>query len=392
MKRWWLVLAAVAALALLVFVGGRPLRVFTGIVSGADALAYMEPRREILLPPGPPQPTLSLAEAGVDPESVELAMRYAETRNTSALVIGLNGHVVYQKFWGETTLDSAVDLSGFTPVLAALVLGTAQQNGEIRDLDSPISIYLESWAKDPRGTITLRDLLTGNSNLAAPGARTWPRSLAVRYYASAELEANLLSWPQAEKTGPAGSPAEVDADILALVLTRALKSNYSDLLKERVWIPLGAGTFSVGVDSMAGPASHTRAGCCLRARISDWMRVGALIANHGIFEGNQLAPPEYAKLLITPTHKDSPRAVFMRVDGQFAARDLVRLEAAGKQRLWIIPSLKLVILRVGAEPSAEQGWDEAMIPDNIIRGTRGWRPGGRGESDKVDPNLYAPHH
>lgn len=392
MKRWWLGLAAIAAVVLLVLVGGRPLRMFTGIVSGADALAYMEPRREVAMTPGPPQPTLSLAEAGVDPEAVELAMRYAETRNTQALVIGVNGHVVYQKFWGGTTLESAVDLSGFTPVLAALVLGTAQQNGEIRDLDSPISIYLESWANDPRGTITLRDLLTGNSNLAAPGDRTWPKSLAARYYASDDLGESLLSWPQAEKADPAGSPAEVDADVLAMVLTRALKSNYSDLLKERIWAPLGAGTFSVGTDRVDDSASLARAGCCLRARIGDWMRVGALIANRGVFEGNQLAPPDYARLLISPTHRDSPRAVFSRVDGRFAARDLVRLEAAGKQRLWMVPSLKLVILRVGAEPSAEQGWDEAMIPDTIVRATRGWEPGGRGQGDKVDPNLYAPHH
>jgi CubicO group peptidase (beta-lactamase class C family) len=393
MKRWWTLLGVLAVLAFAIsFSGGKPFRLLRGMILGADALAYAEPRREIALTPGPPQPTLSLADAGIDAESVELAMRYAETRNTSALLIGLNGHMVYQRFWGETTLDSAVNLSGFTPVLAALVLGTAQQNGEIRDLDLPVSTYLDTWAADPRGTITLRELLTGNSNLAAPGARTWPRSLAARYHAGADLEDTLLSWPQAEKPDPAGSPAEVDADVLSLVLSRALKADYADLLKDRIWTPLGAGSFSVSVDHADDTAAYPRAGCCLRARIGDWMRVGALIANHGIFEGTQLAPPDFAKLLISPTHKDSPRAVFLRVDGRFASRDVVRLEADGKQRMWMVPSLKLVILRVGAEPAADQGWDEAMIPDTIIRGTRGWQPAAMGEEGKVDPNLYAPHH
>ena len=392
MKRWWIALALLAVVAgALILGGGYPLRLLAGMVSGAEVLAYHEPRREIVMSPGPPQPTLSLAESGVDPESIELATRYAETRNSSALVVGVNGHIVYQKFWGATTLDSEVDLSGFTPVLAALVLGTAQQNGEIRDLDTPVSTYLKDWAADPRGTITLRDLLTGNSNLAAPGSRTWPGSLAARYHAGNDLVATLLSWPQAEQPDPAGSPEPVDADVLALVLTRALRANYSELLKERIWTPLGAGNFSVAIDRAREPGAHARAGCCLRARIGDWMRVGALIANRGVFEGNQLAPPDFAKLLITPTHKDSARAAFLRVDGRFAARDLVRLEAAGNQRMWMVPSLKLVILRVGAEPPADQEWDEAMIPDNIIRGTRGWQPAGRGEGEKVDPNLYAPH-
>jgi CubicO group peptidase (beta-lactamase class C family) len=391
-RRVWLGTAALVLLAGAVIIsgGGHPLRVLAGMVSGSDALAYLPPRARVELQPGPPQPTLSPAEAGVEAESLELAVRYAEPRNTTALVVGVNGHVVYQKFWAGASLDSEVELSGFTPVLSALLLGTALQNGEIRDLDTPLAAYLGEWQADPRGTITLRELLTGDSNLAAPGARTWPRSLAARYYATDDLETTLLHWPQAERAGRAGSPPEVDADVLSLALTRALKADYPDLLKERLWTPLGAGSFSLAVDE-EGPARRGRAGCCLRARISDWLRVGALIANHGVFEGNQFAPPEFARLLVTPAHAGSPRAVFMRMDGQFAAHDVVWLEAAGRQRMWMVPSLKLVILRTGTEPSADQGWDEATIPDDIIRGMRDWRPASTGEGAQVDPNRYAPH-
>ena len=395
MKRKWIggvALIAIVTVAASMSSRGHPWRMLVGMVRGADALAYEPPRLDVVLEPGPPQPTLSAAEAGVDPEVIELAERYAEPRNTDALVIGVNGHVVHQKFWGDLTLDSPMEASGFTPVLAALVLGTAHQNGELRDLDAPLSLYLREWADDPRGTITFRDLLTGNSNLAAPGARTWPRSLAAMYYAGDDLGAHLLQWPQAERPNPAGSPPEVDADILSIALGRALKSgSYAELLTERIWRPLGAGGYSVGIDGERSSAGHVRAGCCVRARISDWMRVGALIANHGIFEGNQFSPPNYAQLMLTPTHKGSARAVFMRAEGQFAAHDVVWLAAEGKQRLWMVPSLKLVVLRVGREPPASEGWDEAMIPDSIIRGTRGWQSGSTGDGSKVDPNRYAPH-
>lgn len=388
----WLVVAVLGLVVagVLMVGGGHPLHMFTGLVSGPDALAYLPPRHEVRLEPGPPQPTLTLDEAGIDPQALELAAQYAEARNTRALVVGFNGHIVYEKYWDDTSLESEVDLSGFTPVLSALVLGTALQNGELRDLDAPLARFLPEWEGDARGTITLRELLTGNSNLAAPGTRLSPRSLAARYYAGDDLRAALLTWPLADKPDPAGSPADVDAEVLAFALTRALESNYSALLRERLWVPMGAGSFSVSVDD-DGSQGQVRAGCCLRARVADWMRIGALIANHGIFEGNQFAPPDYARLLVSPTQPKSARAVFMRVDGQFAARDVVRLEAAGKQRLWMVPSLKLVILRLGSEPGAEQGWDEAMIPDSIIRGTSGWQPGNAGASEGVDPKRYAPH-
>jgi hypothetical protein len=129
------------------------------------------------------------------------------------------------------------------------------------------------------------------------------------------------------------------------------------------------------------------AACCIRARVGDWMRVAEALANDGIFEGNQLTPPRYVVMMLKPAHRDVARGFFTRVDGNFAAHDTAWLEGTNKQRLWVVPSLRLTMLRLGSEPSAD--WDEAMIPNTIIRGTSGWKPAAPGEG--VDPKLYAPH-
>jgi CubicO group peptidase (beta-lactamase class C family) len=125
------------------------------------------------------------------------------------------------------------------------------------------------------------------------------------------------------------------------------------------------------------------------ASIGDWMRVGELLANDGVFEGNQVTPPRYVTLMMTPTHKDSVVGLGVNVGGQFATRNVGWLDGGKSQRLWVIPSLRLVILRVGDEPAKSEGWDEAMIPDSIIRGTSGWQPGSA--HDGTDPNKFAPH-
>ena len=44
---------------------------------------------------------------------IQAAVDYAGARNTRALVIGHGGHIVFEKYWDDTTLDSPVDLSGF---------------------------------------------------------------------------------------------------------------------------------------------------------------------------------------------------------------------------------------------------------------------------------------
>jgi hypothetical protein len=46
---------------------------------------------------------------------------------------------------------------------------------------------------------------------------------------------------------------------------------------------------------------------------------------------------------------------------------VIWLDGSDQQRLWIVPALRLTVLRIGDEPA--HGWDEAMIPDTIMRGT-----------------------
>jgi len=382
MKRvkWILLLVVVLVAAALVFNGDVRRRAVV-MVAGADAVAYQEPRILVAMPVGPPQPKVSPAEAGIDMAGIQAAVEYAGARNTRALVIGHGGHIVFEKYWDDTTLDTPVDLSGFTPVLSALVLGAAMNDERSINLDAPLGGYIPDWADEPRGAISLRQLLTRASGFANPGGWPWPGTRAANYALSADLRPLLLAWPLDPALRQGESPAAVNADILALALASRLGQPFDKLLAERIWGPIGGGEFSL--------ASGARAGCCIRARLGDWMRIGEVLANNGVFEGNQLTPPHYVGLMLKPTYPNSPMGFFTRVGGTFATRDVAWLESAGKQRLWIVPSLRLTILRVGDDPPDSKGWDEALIPDSIIQSVNGWQPAKVGEG--VDPKNYAPH-
>ena len=323
-------------------------------LAGAGVVAYLQRERVepivVLLPAGPTQPRVSPQEAGIDPLAIDEAVQYAGPRNTRALVIGHGGHIVFEKYWDDTTLETAVDLPGFAPVLAAIVTGTMMNDRLIKSLDAPTSNYITEGAETPLGATTLRELMAQDN---------------------------------------AALDVEASANRLALVLERISSQPYQALVVERLWKPLEAGDLRFeGAGGALRPKS-AGAGCCIRARLGDWMRVAELLANDGVFEGNQLTPPRFIQRMLEPAHKDSPRGFYTRVDGQFATHDVARLEATGRQRLWIVPSLRLTILRVGSEPPADRGWDEATIPNSIIRGTAGWQPRSAGEG--VDPNKFAPH-
>jgi CubicO group peptidase (beta-lactamase class C family) len=340
-----------------------------------------EPRVRVALEPGPQQPRVSPGEAGIDMTGIQVAVDYAATRNTRALLIGRGGHIVFEKYWDGSTLDTVVDLSGFTPALSALLLGVVMNDERSVNLDAPLNGYLSEWSDDPRGLVSLRQLVTRSSGFARVDGGSAAAARVAGYDSGDALRATLLAWPLDAALRPGESPIDVNADILALALASRLQQPFDKLLTERIWRPIEAGEFSL--------AHGARAGCCIRARIGDWMRIGELLANDGVFEGNQLAPPTYVAQMLRPTYPGSSIGFFTRVGGSFATHDVAWLEDAGRQRLWLVPSLQLAILRLGDEPPASQGWDEAMIPDSIIRSTSGWAQPSVGPG--IDPSQYAPH-
>lgn len=302
----------------------------------------------VKLEPGPSPPRVSLGEAGIDPAAVENAVAYAGDRRTRALVIGRNGHIVFEKYWGGTTFDSPERLSGFTPVLIALAAGSAMNDHLIPSLDQPFSNYAPGL-DGSSGKKTLREML-----------------------AKGDTEEDM-GW---------------SANLAAEAIERVTKQSYETVVAERLWKPMEAGSFTMERRSASGPNS-VRASCCMTARLGDWMRVGELLAHDGVYEGNELAPRKFVAQMRQPPSKDAKYGFYLRVNGGFAAHDVVWLESDGKQRLWIVPSLSLLILRVGDDPPRDKGWDETMIPDTIIRGTSGWQS--TKVPDKIDPNLFAPH-
>ncbi len=374
-----------AALAVAV-VQSLPLRRYlVALPLGVSAVEYSAPRVALAGERAPPPPPLSPADAGIDPAALAAVVAYAEPRNTRALLVGRRGHIVFERYWEGAGFDTTVDVSGFAPVLVALTLGTQLIERRVASIDEPLSNYLDEWRGDARGEITLRDLLAGRSRLAQPIGWPWPASRASRLALGTDLHATLLDWPVSPDAVP--RPNErVEAELLALVMARRAARPWAELLDEHLWRPLGAGAASLALDRSAGAA---RAACCIRTRIGDWMRVGELLANDGVYLGNQLTPRGWVRLMSVAASEDATSGFFMRVDGEFATRDVAWLAAEGHQRLWIVPSLGLVILRIGIDPPAAHDWHETMIPDTIIRATSGWKP--VAAPSGTDPSKFAPH-
>ena len=50
------------------------------------------------------------------------------------------------------------------------------------------------------------------------------------------------------------------------------------------------------------------------------------------------------------------------------------MDGGGGNRLWLVPSLQLAVLRIAAPGAKDQSWDDTRIPNLIVRGARDYLP------------------
>ncbi len=275
--------------------------------------------------------------------------------------------MMFERYWQGTGFDTPADAQSFTPLLAALAAGVAISHRRIGWPDEPIGAFITEWSRDPRGAITVRNLLQSSSGLARSATRD----------SGTDLMAASLSEPLAGTPGVTRLEQPADAQLLALVLERASGERYAAYLSQALWRRIGAGDAWLRLDRPGG-AAH--ADCCLLARQGDWIRIGELLLGDGNYRGDEVIRPGWVALMRTPSRGDPQYGAYLRLGSPaapgrepYAARDLFAVQGEGGNRLWLVPSLQIAILRT-APAGRDADWDDSRIPNLIIRGARDYLP------------------
>jgi CubicO group peptidase (beta-lactamase class C family) len=337
-----------------------------------DALArrsapLYQPRERVLGGNEPPAPRVAPDTELLDAQALEQAARYAGEHGSRALIVARHDHIVFERYWQRTNFDTLSDAQSFTPLLAALATGVAVAHRLIGWPDEPLGLLLSEWSADARGAITVRNLMQMSSGLAPQHSLDVP-----------DLNAAVLSLPLAGSPGVTRLEQPADPQLLALALERATQQRYAAYLSTVLWRRLGAADAWLWLDHPGGTA---HADCCLFAHQGDWIRVGQLLLRDGNYRGTEVIRGGWVSQMRAPAKSDANFGSFLRLGmtpppGQegFAARDVYAVGGRGGNRLWLIPSLQIAVLCTGDAAGRDAAWDEARIPNLIMRGARDYLP------------------
>ena len=328
-------------------------------------------------------PKAAPQDVGVSPEALDKAAAYAESHKSDALVVVRDGKLIYSRYWNGATPRMTMKAHSFTKTVTGMLIGAAIADGKIKSVDQPAADFLPEWRNDARSKITIKNLLQMSSGITPPDFAYGPNSVTIRTFLSPELAKTNLALPLKNPPGTVWGHHNTDPIVLALIIERATGQRYADYMSHKLFQPLGMHDGRVWLSKDGGLAHGD---CCMASEIEDWVRIGAMLANGGSWNGKQILPADYVAAMSAPS-KANPGYGYQvwrgrpfvanriyspvrpdksqKATAPIEAEDALFLDGWGKRRLWIIPSRKLVILRDGVDV---EDWDDTLIPNLILRG------------------------
>lgn len=269
--------------------------------------------------------------------------------NVDSIVVVRHGVLVHERYFAdarqELHFDATTRHRGYSMAksVVSLLVGIAMHRGFIKGPDEPVVSYLPEDAdlrmpdKDP---ITLHHLLTMSAGLGsgrAPGV-----SFA---YSNSETE------------------------LVGAVLQKTTGKTVDVLAQEDIFTPLGIKDVEWYKSPSSGVATSS-AGLNLRPR--DWAKIGQLVLNRGVWEGQQIVPASWVVQSTTEQIKtNEPLSYgYQWWLGRSPHKDGVVQWIAAKgfksQKIIIIPALDMVVVVNASRRSQDMVAPELDLLDQYI--------------------------
>ena len=287
-------------------------------------------------------------------ERHKLAAAYSrEFRGLSVLVMK-GDKVIFEEYQNGHSADKPWILASGTKSFSGMMLAAAIEDKIVSSFDEKVSDTITEWKNDPRKSkITVRQLLSLTSGIDAGQIGLVPTYLEavdsrVKYDTGTRFE-----------YGPA--PFQIFGELMTRKL-RAKNEGVMDYLKRRVLNPIG---LNVAFWRTRDGQPLLPQGASLTAR--EWAKFGVFLKNGGKWNGKQIVRKKLLDELLIGSKPNPAYGItfWLNKAGSDPAgramgggeggsngiadsvKDVYMAAGAGKQRLYVIPSMDMVIVRQG---------------------------------------------
>ncbi|MFK8052794.1 MAG: serine hydrolase domain-containing protein [Woeseiaceae bacterium] len=303
-----------------------------------------------------------------------------DTHQSHAFLVWHQGALIHERYDSGYSQVSRFDTASMHKSVVAILLGIAIDAGLIQSEEDRLETYLPHLKGTTLGTVPLRALLQMSSGITAPPQSNDPANVYWQTYFGSDLKRAIGHWKNPLKPYEEFIYANANTQYLAWVIEEASGMRYGDFLAQKLWQPLGNAEARLWLDH---PNGMPRASCCLQASARDWLRIGLLLLNSGTIDGRTIVSADWVEKMTQPSTVNpnygfqiwlgSPHQpkrtyykelkVFVPAKDAFARDDVFYFDGSGGQRVYVVPSERLVIVRIG---KASFTWDDSQLPNLVI--------------------------
>jgi len=298
-----------------------------------------------------------------DKEKLEAAINNSfEKGNTRSIIVLFDTIAFYEKYADGFTKDTKILGWSMSKSIASTMIGIMQKNGEI-NIDEPAPI--KEWESDERKNITTKSILTMSSGIKWNEDYGDISEVTLMLYEKTNAAEFAINQPKAYVPDSVWYYSSGSSNILTEIVKRKFE-NIEDYWKfpyKELFNKISMYNTVYETDASGNFVGSSYAYATTR----DWARFGLLYLNNGIWFGDTIVRPEWVEF----THTAVPNS-----DGKYgsqfwlnksgnelpdAPKDIYYADGYQGQRIYIIPSKKLVIVRMGLTTKKDFDYNKMVV-------------------------------
>lgn len=308
-------------------------------------------------------PVLEQAFAEPDPQTA---------RNTKAVVVIHEGQLVAEKYAPGINAKTPLPGWSMTKSVTNLLIGILVNDGKLRlNQTAPVPLWQRDF-RDPRSEITVDQLLRMSSGLEFNEEYTLDSDVTRMLSIESDTAGFAAAKPLVAEPGSVWSYSSGTSNILSGVIRWVVGGylqEYYDFTQKRLFLPLGIRTATLETDNNGNFIGSSY----MYASARDWARLGQFCLQDGRWQGNQMLPEGWMNYSITPTPNNprnnygahfwlnaDPEDVNQQRTWPQLPADAYSMNGYQGQRVIIIPSKDLVVVRLGVSAGPNRGIEQLV--------------------------------
>jgi len=286
-------------------------------------------------------------------------------KDLHGILVHRAGRLVIEEYFYEYDRDRVHQMRSASKSVVSTLVGIAIDRGVLSGDGELVLKRLpyEAYANaDPRkGRLTLRDLLTMRSGLAC---NDWDGSSPgneSRVYQSQDWVKFVLDLPMVEPPGTHGQYCSGNVAVAGRMVERATGTTLPSFAQQQLFTPLGIDAARVRWNyTLSASNAATFAQLYLRPR--DMLKLGVLFQQRGRWQGRQIVSREWVERSTArwSVVGDQDYGYFwwhqwadVALPGGNRRVDMVVATGNGGQKIYLVPSLDLVVVMTGGNYNAQ---------------------------------------